>query len=197
MSTYTYETQVDPPQPEDIVTEIRVVRIPEGRGRPMFLTPRRFVRVCQYIEKGESATAACNLEFVSYPSFRAHVRQRPSYARRLKKAEEVRENLLREFHIANVKKHAEKSVAASMFWLERRFPNEFALRTVVRNTGESGESAVFNKIPFEQLVENARLAAEIAAKPPSGLAAPPPGLPEGAREDEREATEKQFTSNQG
>jgi hypothetical protein len=36
-------------------------------------------------------------------------RKRPSYARRLKKAEGIRENLLREFHIANIKKtHIDK-----------------------------------------------------------------------------------------
>lgn len=171
MSTYTYNMPDEsPPPPEDVVAEIRVVRIPEGRGRPMFLTPRRFVRVCQWIEKGESATGACNLEFVGYQSFRAHVRKRPSYARRLKRAEEIRENLLREFHIANIKKHAEKNVAASMFWLERRFPNEFALRTVVRSSGDAGSAAVFDKIPLEQLVANAELAKRIADAPPPGLA---------------------------
>jgi hypothetical protein len=37
--------------------------------------------------------------------------------------------------------------------------------------------AVFDKISLEQLVENARLAAEIAANPPSGLVPPPSGLP--------------------
>jgi len=66
-----------------------------------------------------------------------------------------------------------------MLWLERRYPNEFALRTVVRDTVEAEARAVFDKISMEQLIENVRLAAEIAANPPSGLAAPPPGLPEG------------------
>ena len=71
-----------------------------------------------------------------------------------------------------MKKYAERNVAASMFWLERRFPNEFALRTVVRSSGDAGSAAVFDKIPLEQLVENARLAAQIAARAPSGLAVP-------------------------
>ena len=56
-----------------------------------------------------------------------------------------------------------------MFWLERRYPNEFALRTVIRDTVEAEARAVFDKISMEQLVENARLAAEIAANPPPGL----------------------------
>jgi hypothetical protein len=56
-----------------------------------------------------------------------------------------------------------------MFWLERRYPNEFALRTVIRDTVEAEARGVFDKISMEQLVENARLAAEIAANPPAGL----------------------------
>jgi len=91
----------------------------------------------------------------------------------------VREHFLREFYIANITHHSLKNVAASMLWLERRYPNEFALRTVVRDTVEAEARAVFDKISMEQLIENVRLAAEIAANPPSGLAAPPPGLPEG------------------
>ena len=143
----------------------------------MFLTPRRFIHICQWIEKGESALDACKLEFVSYQSFRQHVRKKPKYQRRLKQAEEVREHYLREFHMANIKRHSAKTVAASMFWLERRYPNEFALRTVIRDTVEAEARAVFDKISMEQLIENARLAAEIAAKPPSGLVPPPSGLP--------------------
>jgi hypothetical protein len=116
---------------------------------------------------------------VTYRLFRMHVQRSPKYARRLKQAEEVREHFLREYHITNISQHSIKNVNVSMFWLERRYPNEFALRTVIRDTVEAEARAVFDKISLEQLVENARLAAEIAANPPSGLAAPPPGLHEG------------------
>jgi hypothetical protein len=92
--------------------------------------------------------------------------------RRLRHAEEIREHFLREFHIANIKKHAEKNVSASMFWLERRFPSEFALRTVIRNTGDANSAAVFDKIPLEQLVANAELAKRIADDAPPGLSLP-------------------------
>jgi hypothetical protein len=74
---------------------------------------------------------ACRREVVTYRLFRMHVQRSPKYARRLKQAEEVREHFLREFHIANITQHSHKNVAASMFWLERRYPNEFALRTVI------------------------------------------------------------------
>ena len=153
------------------VLELKVVRSagPSHPGRPRFLDARRFIRICRLIEQGESATEACRQELVTYQIFRKRVGQLPKYARRLRQAEEVREHLLREFHIANITRHSVRNVAASMFWLERRYPNEFALRTVIRDAVEAEARAVFDKISFEQLVENARLAAEIAANQPPGL----------------------------
>jgi hypothetical protein len=171
------------PQKDERTLELEVVRTEDtlgsGPGRPLFLDARRFIRICHAIERGDSATDACRRELVTYRLFRMHVQRSLKYARRLKQAEEVREHLLREYHIANISKHSVKNVAASMFWLERRYPNEFALRTVTRDTVEAEARAVFDKISMEQLIENAKLAAEIAANPPSGLGAPPPGLPEG------------------
>jgi hypothetical protein len=87
----------------------------------------------------------------------------------LKQAEEVREHFLREFHIANITKHAAKNVAASMFWLERRYPNEFVLKTVSRDSAQTEQQALCDKISLEQLIENAKLAAEVAANPPPAL----------------------------
>jgi hypothetical protein len=40
----------------------------------------------------------------------------------------------------------------------------------IRDTVEAEARAVFDKISMEQLIENARLAAEIAANPPPGFA---------------------------
>jgi hypothetical protein len=150
--------------------ELEVVRSDDPRGRPLVLNARMFIRICHAIERGENASEACRRELVTYRLFRMHVQRSPKYARRLKQAEEVREHFLREFHIANISKHSVKNVAASLFWLERRYPNEFALRTVIRDTVEAEARAVFDKISMEQLIENARLAAEIAANPPAGFA---------------------------
>jgi len=162
-------------QKEEIqaVLELEIVRPAGGerpnRGRPLFLDARRFIRICHLIELGESAVESCQREGVTYRLFRMHVQRSLKYARRLKQAEEVREHFLREYHIANISKHSIKNVVASMFWLERRYPNEFALRTVIRDTVEAEARAVFDKISMEQLIENARLAAEIAANPPPGF----------------------------
>jgi hypothetical protein len=173
-------------EPEDVL-ELQVVQA-EGRagGRPLFLDARRFIRICHWIERGESAVEACRRECVSYESLRRRVCKNSKFQRRLKLAEEVREHFLREFHISNIKRHSIRSLAASMFWLERRYPNEFALRPVIRDTGDSREPAVFDKISLEQLIENARLAAEIAANPPSGLVQAPE-LTEGKSDEGRAA----------
>jgi hypothetical protein len=118
---------------------------------------------------GESASEACRQQLTTYRNFRMHVARNPKYQRRLRQAEEVREHFLREYHIANITKHAVKNVAASVFWLERRYPNEFALKAVNRDSGDMEKQALCGKISLEQLVANAELAAEIAANPPPGL----------------------------
>jgi hypothetical protein len=156
---------------EDKIIDLAVVRIEPNRGgRPLFFTARTFIRVCRWIEEGHSAAEACRMEGVTYALFRKRVGQYPSFRRRLREAEEIREHFLREFHMANVLKHSAKNVAASMFWLERRYPNEFALKTVSRDSAQTEQLALCDKISLEQLVANAKLAAEIAPNPPSGLA---------------------------
>jgi hypothetical protein len=161
-----------PSEKDERILELEIVRTdePSRVGRPLFLDARRFIRICHAIERGQNASEACRGELVTYRHFRFRVAQFPKYARRLKQAEEIREHFLREFHIANITRHAAKNVAASMFWLERRYPNEFALKTVSRDSPQTERLALCDKISFEQLVANAKLAAEIAANPPPGLA---------------------------
>jgi hypothetical protein len=85
-------------EPRDV--QLEVVR--NVGGRPVFLNARRFIRICRWIEQGESASEACRLALVHYTGFRRHVKRNPKYLRRLKEAEETREEFLREYHIANM-----------------------------------------------------------------------------------------------
>src|SRR5260221_12254253 len=135
--------------------QLEVVRDVD-RGRPLFLTSRRFIRICRWIQQGESASEACRLELVTYQGFRAHVKRNPKYQRRLKEAEETREDFLREFHIANIRKHAPRNLLASLWWLERRFPHQFALRNVNRPEG-STDRPVGKEVDEEQLRRSAAL----------------------------------------
>jgi hypothetical protein len=96
------------------------------------------------------------------------------YAKRLKKAEAVREQWLREYHIQNLKDNAPRSISASMFWLERRYPNEFALRRVDRDD-HSAEKQIYAELTREQLLASIARAKELEAEAPVGWQ---PALPE-------------------
>jgi hypothetical protein len=128
-------------------------------GRPLFLDARRFVRVCKWIEAGHSASEGCRRELTTYANFRRHINRNPKYAKRLREAEQVRESFLREYHIANITKHEEKNVAASMFWLERRFPGEFSLKVVSRS--DPGDHEAQPELPAEILAKHKQLYLEM------------------------------------
>jgi hypothetical protein len=126
---------------------------------------RRFIRICHLVERGEAITHACEREAVTYRTFRVHVAKNPNYKRRLKEAEELREHFLKALHVANI--------IASMWWLERRYPNDFVLPSIIREEVNSAVQEAFGKISLEQLIENARLAKEVADNPSPGLLVAP------------------------
>jgi hypothetical protein len=146
-------------------------------GRPLFLTARRFIKICRWIEQGESISDACRLELVTYQGFRAHVKRNPKYQRRLREAEETREEFLLEFHIANVRKHAPKNLLASLWWLERRYPNQFALRNVQRTEGAS-EQPIGDKIDEGQLRRYAALTEDFRRENEAKATAQTPDVPD-------------------
>lgn len=146
------------------------------RGRPLFLTARRFIKVCKWIEQGESFSEACRLELVHYTGFRRHVKLNPKYQRRLKQAEETREEFLREFHIANIRKHAPRNLLASLWWLERTNPGRFALRQVYRPEAQA-EAAIGDKVDEGQLRRYSQLLEDFRRENESKAPAQTPALP--------------------
>lgn len=147
---------------EEDLLELQVVRDPSLGGRPLFLTPKRFIRICRWIEQGESVVASCRYESITYTGFRKHVHRNPAYARRLKEAEATRDDFLREFHIENVRKHAPRNLLASLWWLERRFPGDYALRKVDREG--TADPLIGEKISEEDVIRYAKVMAEEAKK---------------------------------
>ena len=133
---------------------------------------RRFIRICHVPEQGEAITHACKPEAVTYRAFRVHVAKNPKNQSRLKEAHEIQEPFLKASHIANRSQHSAKSVLASMWWMERRFPNASALSSAIREGVNSAAQEVFGKISLERLIENARLAKEAADTPPARAVAP-------------------------
>ena len=156
----TAQTEAQPETKSDFA-KFEVVRGSAYRGRPLFLTPRRFIRICRLIEKGAPALTACKSESVTYAGFRRHVQRNEKYQRRLKEAEETREGFFREFHIANIAKHGKKNLLASLWWLERRYPNEFALKVINRNVN-SGDAPIGDSVGVEQLQRYGKLMLQFA-----------------------------------
>src|SRR6266481_5833480 len=154
--------------------QLEVVR--DVGGRPLFLTPKRFIRICRWIEQGESASEACRLELVTYQGFRQHVKRNPKYQRRLKEAEETREEFLREYHTANIRKHAPRNLLASLWWLERRYPNQFALRNVYRSEAAT-DQPIGDRIDENQLRRYSELMEDFRRENESKKAAQTQGLP--------------------
>ncbi|SRR6266567_962852 len=60
-------SQAAPAEVPDEAKEAQLEVVRDVGGRPLFLTPRRFIRICRWIEQGESASEACRLELVTYP----------------------------------------------------------------------------------------------------------------------------------
>jgi hypothetical protein len=163
------EPREAPSTDESKDVQLEVVR--DVGGRPLFLTARRFIRICRLIENGESVPVACRLELVSYTNFRRHVKLNAKYRRRLQEAMETREEFLRELHVANIRQHAPRNVLASLWWLERRYPNQFALRNVQRTEGIA-EQPIGDKIDEGQLRRYAALMDEFRRENEAKAAVP-------------------------
>ena len=133
-------------------------------GRPIKLTARTFVRICKFVEAGGTETAACESEGIRYATLSLHVQRKPDWRKRLSQARELRKAVWRELHVQNILKQAPKNVIASLWWLERNYPEEFALRTVNRNV--TSHELVLDKVSPEQLAEDIRLAKEVEKERP-------------------------------
>lgn len=142
--------------------QFEVVKEPK-MGRPVWLTTRRFVRICKHIEQGSTSAEACQLESVTYRAFRMRVVRNPEFARRLKTAEEAREKFWFEFHMSNVKRHAGKNLLASLWWLERRHPNLFALKNVIREIDPDAK-VIGEKLTESELLEIQERMSDFAKK---------------------------------
>lgn len=126
-------------------------------GRPVKLDFKRFLRVCALVERGLTNTQACQAEGVNYSGFRSHVRRKPWWAKRFQHADQIRDEYLRDFHLANITKHAKGyqdgetfvrgSWAASAWILERKFPNLFALHYTQHRTADANTNRFTPSLP--------------------------------------------------
>jgi hypothetical protein len=169
MKAVVNSTSMDP----DVPMEITVVETTRrGRGRPLKFDVARFLRICGWIQEGKTNYEACQIEDVDYSRFRHHLRLKPRWQKRYEHADKVRDGYMRDFHIANIMRHAPKNVIASLWWLERKYPSSFALRSVSRPTDTNSEKPLYAPLTKEQLLESIRASEAAEAMAPKGYIRP-------------------------
>jgi hypothetical protein len=165
-------TNTDNITEEAVATEFEVVRdvstTVAKRGRPRFLTTARFESICKLVEEGATNVAACRQMLVSYPRFRAVVNDNSKYQDRLKEATKIREEVWRDHALEMVRNAMPKSWIAAMTYLERRFPSEFSLKTVVRSEGDTAKAS-YQLLTKEQLVALVEAEKAALAETPRGF----------------------------
>jgi hypothetical protein len=147
-------------------------------GRPRKLNVERFLRICALVERGVTNTQACKAEDVDYGGFRTHVRRKPWWAKRFQQADQIRDEYVRDFHLANITKHAKGyqdgetmvrgSWAASAWILERKFPHLFALHYTQHRTNDANDKPIYAELTREQLMASIAREKELALQAPVG-----------------------------
>jgi hypothetical protein len=104
-----------------------VVRLDEKKktGRPLKLTEARFRRMVALIREGNTNSAACRIEGITYSIWRSHIQRNPHWQAEVAEAERIRDDW-RDHALEMVKSAMPKNWQAAMTYLERKYPNEFA-----------------------------------------------------------------------
>ena len=143
-------------------------------GRPLKLTEARFRRMTVLIREGNTNSAACRIEGVTYTTWREHIQQKPAWRAEVAEAEKIRDEVWRDHALEMVKSAMPKNWVAAMTYLERKYPSEFSLRTVTRNIN-STDIPIGDKVDEEQLRRYSELinAFQNESKPPAQTPALP------------------------
>jgi hypothetical protein len=160
-STAVFQAQTNPPEQSEI-RELEVVVLDDKKkgGRPLKLTDARFRRMLTLIREGHTNTATCKIEGIRYTTWREHIQHKPEWRTLVAEAEKVRDEVWRDYALEMIKNAMPKNWQAAMTYLERRHPGEFALKVVNRQI--NGQELVLDRVTPEQLVEDIRLAQQIA-----------------------------------
>jgi hypothetical protein len=156
------------------VREFEVVELPIQRkgGRPLKLTEARFRRMLTLIREGNTNSAACRIEGITYMTWRLHIQRKPAWRAELAEAERIRDEVWRDHAIEMVRKAMPKTWIAAVTFLERKWPQEFSLRNVVRPG--SGERAHYEGLTREQVIALLEAAKVVDLERPKGLELPAP-----------------------
>src|SRR6266478_4552077 len=128
------------------------------------------------IREGNTNSAACRIEGISYVTWRFHIQQKPDWRAELAEGEKIRDEVWRDHALEMVKSAMPRNWVAAMTYLERKYPNEFALRTVNRNLNSSAQP-IGDKVDEEQLRRYAALMDDFKRENETKAVAQMPSLP--------------------
>jgi len=160
--------QEEPPLRE---LEVMVLEDKKKTGRPLKLTEARFRRMLGLIREGHTNSAACAIEGVRYTTFRLHIQTKDEWRLELAEAEAERDELRRDKALETLQAAFPKTWVAAAWYLERRHPDLYALKTVHRNV--NSEAPIGEAVPEARLLEYSKQMAEFArANEPRAAARP-------------------------
>ena len=125
-------------------------------GRPSKYTPEMRDSILKWIRTGNTYTDACRIEGIGYDAFLEWQKKYPDFAEALEKADAE----CKAARVATVLAASKKSWQAAAWYLERRYKDEYALKTL-HDINHSITAGVENALSVvSALVEAARGASE-------------------------------------
>lgn len=148
--------------PKDMTVVREIPGTPYEKGGRITFTSRVFLRIIHRLEIGWAVVTACQAEGFTYRRFRQLCCTRPNYQRRFELAEKVRADYRRERCEHIVQAAAATNWCAAAWWLERSYPERYALKSVTRDDGSGNERLIGEAIPESTLLEYAQIMSEVA-----------------------------------
>jgi len=102
------------------------------RGRKSKYCPEIVQKIIEKIKLGLTEKDAYTLAGINHDSFYKWKKNKPEFAEKLKKAETE----LKQKHLARIQEASIKTWTASAWLLERKFPEEFSLRSKFEHSGK-------------------------------------------------------------
>lgn len=104
--------------------------------------------LAELLAGGMGRVDSCALAGISYETFTVWMEKKPEFSESIKKAEMI----CKQRNIARIQNASKKNWQAAAWWLERKHPEEFAIRQKLEHSGPNG-----GPIPTKSEVDLSRL----------------------------------------
>jgi hypothetical protein len=85
----------------------------------------------ELLSQGMGRVDSCNLAGISYETFTVWM-EKPEFSESIKKAETI----CKQRNIVRIQNASRQSWQAAAWWLERKYPDEFAMKTKMEHSGQ-------------------------------------------------------------